>query len=135
MDIFSFGSSDDLRELEDGLVDLEHAYNQIALAFGLTILRIEEGGLWKQSGLNNLREYRMQNLAKLGIPKQTISTRRSIARGYMDNKDILEGVSLSGRLSKLIRLSKARKIYGDETAMQHFLNDPWAEWNSFVHGR
>ncbi len=135
MDIFSFGSSNDLRELEDGLVEMERVSNQIVLAFGLSILRIEEGGLWKQSGLPNLRAYQIQNLERLGIPKQTISTRRRIARGYLENRDVLSGVNLNDKLSKLIFLKAAREKYGDEVAMRHFMSDSYREWIAFVGQR
>ena len=132
MDIFEFGKSDDLVDLEKGLLEMEKVMDQIVLAYGLTILRIEEEGLWKQSKAPNLWTYQINHLQELGIPKQTISNRRRIARGYMANKDLLEGVDLRDRLSKLIHLSKAIEKYGKEDAMKHFLSDSWREWTAYV---
>lgn len=132
MDLFSFGSSDDLNELEQGLLEMQKVMDQVVLAFGLTILRIEEEGLWHQSGLPNLWTYRVEHLDQLAIPKQTISTRRRIARGYMENKTLLEGIDLTDKLSKLIHLSRAIEKHGRNAALKHFQEDSYREWEAFV---
>lgn len=132
MDLFSFGKSDDLQELEQGLLEMRKVMDQIVLAFGLTVLRIEEEGLWQQSGAPNLRAYRIKHLERLNIPKQTISTRRRIARGYMENKKALEGIDLTDNLSKLIHFSRAVSKHGKYETLKHFQEDTLAEWEKFV---
>lgn len=132
MDLFSFGSSDDLKELEQGLLEMRKVMDQIVLAFGLTVLRIEEEGLWKQSGLPNLRTYQIEHLEQLNIPRQTISTRRRIARGYMENKKYLGEVDLTDNLSKLIHFSRAVAKHGEAETLKHFQEDTLSEWEDFV---
>lgn len=132
MDLFSFGQSDDLNELEQGLLEMRKVMDQIVLAFGLTVLRIEEEGLWKQSGAPNLRTYRIEHLERLKIPKQTISNRRRIARGYMENKKALEGISLTDNLQKLVHFSRAVSKYGKAETLKHFQEDTLEEWEKFA---
>ncbi len=132
MDIYSFGSSDSLSEVEQGLKELDKVANQIVLAYGMALLRIEEGGLWAQSGAPTLRVYQRAHFRQLGLPKSTVSTRRAIARGYMDNLDVLKGRDVSNRLSNLVDLSRARKNHGDEAALAHFWKDDWRAWIKFA---
>ena len=123
---------DKLADLEEALVDMEKALSLLELAYGLTLIRIEKDGIWKESGAPNLPAYQIEQLDQLGIPKTILSTRKMIARGYMETKDDLGGLPLQGDLSRLIDLPRVIKAKGKEDALYHFKNDSWRDWEAYV---
>lgn len=130
-DIFSFVDSDDLAELEQGLVYLEGLVDRIHLMQGLTILRIENSGMWRRTH-ETLREYRIDQVARLGIPKQTVSDKRKIAQGYMACHELLKGVSLRGRVSKLPDLPDMVDALGAQAAIDLFTKSSARAWQDKV---
>ena len=130
-DVFSFTESQDLDDLEEGLVYLENLSDKIQIVQGLTILRIENSGIWRQHH-ETLREYRIDQVARLGIPKQTISDRRKVARGYLLCQDLLRGVSLRGRTTKLAYLPEVVDALGQKAAMELFTSSSARVWQAKV---
>jgi hypothetical protein len=130
-DVFSFAESDNLEELEHGLVYLEGLADKIQLVQGLTILKIENSGMWRRTH-ETLREYRIDQVARLGIPKQTVSDKRKIAQGYLACRDLLKNVSLRGRVSKLPDLPDVVDSFGQKVAMDLFMNASARDWQDKV---
>lgn len=126
-DVFSFAESENLEDLEHGLVYLEGLADRIQLVQGLTILKIENSGMWRRTH-ETLREYRIDQVARLGIPKQTISDKRKIAQGYMLCRDLLVGVSLRGRVTKLRDLPDVVDALGGKVALDLFMNSSARAW-------
>ena len=130
-----FIDSDNLEELEEGIQKIGLASDLLALVQGVAILKVENHGLWRQAGFDNLRAYRIAQSDRLKIPRSTLSTRRGIAQAWLDNRKALGNVDLSGHVQKLVFLPEAIENYGRREAISHFKNDTFREFKAWVRPR
>jgi len=125
--------SDDLDTVEIGARTLARSSELLALITGMAIIRIENDGLWMQAGYNNLREYRIHQAARLGMPRQTISGYRRVAEAWLANRKLLARVPLEGRVSKLVHFQAALDYHQDhKLVMDHFKADSYDDFKRFA---
>jgi len=115
---------------------VESTSELLALVQGIAVVKIEREGLWHQGGYHSLQEYRIAQNERLGMPRQTLSHRRKMAEGYLDNRKLLARVPLAGNLLKLELLSEALTVYEDRReVLQHFKADSYREFLEWVRPR
>lgn len=130
---FGFLDEDDLSVLETGIRKASGASELLGLALGIAIVKIEREGLWMQAGYKTLREYRIAQTERLGMPKQTISQRRQIAEGWMLARGLLSGFSLAGHVAKLQYLEKAVRLHKNKRqVLERFKKDSFREFVAFA---
>ena len=128
-----FLDEDNLSVLETGIRKASGASEFLSLALGIAIVKIEREGLWMQAGYKNLREYRIAQSERLGMPKQTISQRRQIAEGWMLARGLLSGFPLAGHVAKLQYLEKAVRLHKNKRqVLERFKKDSFREFVSFA---
>lgn len=128
-----FIDSDDLEQIEAGIRRVEATTDLLALIQGIAVVKIEREGLWRQGGYETLQGYRTAQNERLGLPRQTLSNRRKMAEGYLDNRKLLARVSLDGHLTKLALLSEAIRVHGDRReVLSHFKADTYREFRDWV---
>lgn len=108
-----FLESRSLEDLEEGIRRLETVGDLMSLVQGVAIIKIESEGLWMEAGFPNLRAYRIEQSARLGIPASTISTRRRVAEAWLAWRKFLGRRDLSGHASKLRYLDAAMERHED----------------------
>jgi hypothetical protein len=113
-----FIKSMDLGILENGIKHIGRAMDVLSLAQGVAIVKIESEGLWKQAGFPNLRAYRIEQNERLGIPRSTISHRRTTAEIWLKYRKALGKVDLTGKISSL--------IFFDDAVVRHGLKEALA---------
>lgn len=129
-----FIDSDDLEKIEDGIRSVGEVSDFLALVQGIAIVRIEREGLWRQAGFESLHEYRISQNERLGLPRQTISVRRKMGEGYIDNRKLLSRVKLKGNLTKLALLSDALRAHEDpREVLAHFKADTFRDFRDWVY--
>lgn len=125
--------SDDLDTVESGASSLGRTTELLALVQGIAIVRVERDGLWSQGGFANLRAYRIEQSARLGMPRSTVSARRAIAEAWLTHKKILGKTSLEGNISKLPFITPALELHEDrKLVMDHFRHDTFEEFVAFA---
>lgn len=125
----------DLEILEAGIQKIGTASDVLALVQGVAILRVEQTGLWRQAGYDNLRAYRIDQADRLKMPRSTISTRRAIAQAWLDNIKSLRTLELSGHVQKLVFLPEAIEKYGRKEAIAHLKADTYREFKAWAKPR
>jgi hypothetical protein len=127
-----FLGSRDLAEIENGIRSIEATSNVLALVQGVAIVKVEREGLWAQAGFTSLWEYRRASSGRLNMAYSTVSTRRRIAEAWLDYKKLLQGIDLSGQVSKLRVFSQAVKRHGEKATLQHFKKDNYQDFHRFA---
>jgi hypothetical protein len=129
----AFLYSNDLDEVETGARALGKTADILGLVLGIAIIRIERDGLWNQAGFSNLRAYRIEQSARLGLPAATISRRRRVAEAWLSFKKQLSRVQLEGNISKLEYFQAAMDRHQDtRLVVEHFRKDTYDEFVAFA---
>lgn len=130
-----FLDGSDLEQVEEGIRKIQVTSDLLALVQGVAIVKVEQEGLWRQGGYDNLRAYRIDQLERLGIPKQTLSRRRAVAEGYLNNRKMLGKMSLAGHVEKLAYLDEALRKYERRDILAHFKADSIRAFIAWVRPR
>ena len=130
-----FLDSRSLDELEEGIRRLDTVGELMGLVQGVAIVKIESEGLWQEAGYANLRAYRIDQAARLGMPASTISTRRRVAEAWLAWRKHLGRKDLSGHASKLRYLDIALEQHGDrKLVMERFWKMGRHEFEAWARG-
>lgn len=121
-----------LDEIEEGIRSIEMASDLLALVQGVAIVKVEREELWRQAGFETLRAYRSSQLERLGMPKQTVSSRRRTAEGFLENRRLLGDMKLTGHVSKLALLSEALRKHDRREVLRHFKTDSFRAFKAWV---
>ena len=127
-----FLSTRDLEEIEEGIRQIQYTGDLLALVQGIAICKIEREGLWMQADYPNLRAYRIDQLERLGMPKSTVSRRRQVGEGFLDNRKSLGKFPLHGHVEKLRYLNEAVRRFGKRDAVGKFKTMSFREFVDWV---
>jgi hypothetical protein len=127
-----FIGTSDLHEIEEGIHKIEATSDLLALAQGIAIIKIEREELWRQDGYENLRSYRVAQAERLQMPASTVSGRRRVAEGYIDNRKLLAHVPLAGNVRKLALLEDALRLHDRREVLAHFKADSLRAFEEWV---
>jgi len=133
--VIDFIDSASLEQIEDGIRKIQDTSDLLALVQGVAIVKIEREGLWMQAGFNNLKNYRIAQNERLGMPRQTVSRRRQVGEGYLDNRKLLGKFSLHGHVEKLRLLNDAVRMFGKKEAVALFKSSTLREFIEAVRPR
>jgi hypothetical protein len=130
--VIDFIDASDLEQIEQGIREIQSTTDLLSLVQGIAVLKIEREGLWMQAGYHSLNEYRIAQNQRLGMPRQTLSRRRMVAEGYLDNRKSLGSFPLHGHVEKLGLLNQAVKQYGRRDAISHFKKDTFKAFSEWI---
>lgn len=130
-----FIDSPELEVIEDGIRQIQGTTDLLSLIQGVAIVRIEQEGLWRQAGFDTLHAYRIVQNERLGMPRQTVSRRRLVGEGWLDNRKALGKFPLSGHVEKLRLLNQAVALFGKKDAIASFKAMSFREFDEWIRPR
>lgn len=130
-----FLGAQDLETIEEGIRQIQVTSDILALVQGVAIVKVEQESLWRQAGYDNLRAYRIAQLERLGMPKQTVSRRRAVGGAYLTHRKLLGKTPLVGNVEKLRYLDEALRQHERRDVLSHFKRDSLREFVAWIRPR